>query len=70
MHEFHKTIERHMLYLDNSMAQKISQYKGELLLFWNTSLKNLSSEGERARGKIRQQLDFEIPGYLLLLQEH
>src|SRR5271167_216825 len=33
MHDFRKTLEQQMLYLDDSMAQKISQYQGELLLF-------------------------------------
>jgi hypothetical protein len=70
MHKFRRTIERQMIYLDNSMAQKISHYQGELLLFWNTSLNSLSSEGEGARGRIQQQLDFEIPAILPQLQEN
>jgi hypothetical protein len=69
MHDFRNTLEQQMLYLDDSMAQKISQYQGELLLFWNAALKSLSAEGESARENIRHQLDFEIPAYLLRLQE-
>jgi hypothetical protein len=69
MHEFRNKIERQMLYLDDAMAQKISQYQGELLVFWNTAMTSLSTEGESARGKIQQQLDFEIPAYLPRLQE-
>jgi hypothetical protein len=69
MHEFRNVIERQMLYLDDSMADKISQYQGELLLFWNTAAKKLATEGEEARPKIQQQLDFEIPAYLPRLQE-
>src|ERR1700732_4320209 len=34
MHEFREMVERQMLYLDDAMAQKISQYQGELLVFW------------------------------------
>jgi hypothetical protein len=55
--------------MDDSMAQKISQYQGELLLFWNTAMTHLSTEGESARERIQQQLDFEIPAYLPRLQE-
>jgi hypothetical protein len=68
MHEFRNTIERQMLYLDDSMARKISQYQGELLLFWNTAVRDLSS-GESARERLQHQLDFEIPAYLPRLQE-
>jgi len=68
MHAFGNTIERQMLYLDDSMARKISQYQGELLSFRNTAITDLSS-GESARERIQHQLDFEIPAYLPRLQE-
>ena len=68
MHDFSNTLEQQMLYLDDSMAQKISQYQGELMLFWNSSLRSLSAEGESARENIRRQLDFEIPAYLPRIQ--
>jgi hypothetical protein len=38
------------------------------MLFWNSSLRSLSAEGESARENIRRQLDFEIPAYLQLIQ--
>ena len=69
MHDFRNTLEQQMLYLDDSMAQKISQYQGELMLFWNSAVRSLSAEGESARENIRRQLDFEIPAYLPRLQE-
>jgi hypothetical protein len=69
MHDFRNTLEQQVLYLDDSMAQKISQYQGELLLFWSSALRSLSAEGESARENIRRQLDFEIPAYLPRLQE-
>jgi hypothetical protein len=69
MHDFREKIEREMLYLDDAMAQKVSQYQGELLVFWNTALKKLAEEGESARENIRRQLDVEIPAYLPRLQE-
>ena len=50
MYDFRNTIERQMLYLDDSMARKVSQYQGELLLFWNTAIGDLSS-GTSAREK-------------------
>jgi hypothetical protein len=69
MHDFDRIMNQQMLYLDDTMAQKISQYRGELLLFFNTSMRNLTLEGEGARERIREQLDFEIPAYLTRLQE-
>ena len=35
MHDFHRTIERQIVYLDDVMADKVHQYQGELLGFWN-----------------------------------
>jgi hypothetical protein len=69
MHKFHEIIDRQMLYLDDTMAQKISQYRGELLAFWSSAQHKLMTEGESARESIRGQLDFEIPAYLPRLQE-
>jgi len=69
MHDFHHQIERQMLYLDDAMAQKISEYQGQLLAFWNDAMTKLSTEGERAREGIQRQLDFEIPAYLPRLQQ-
>lgn len=69
MHEFREMIDRQMLYLDEAMAQKISQYQGELLVFWSAAQHKLATEGESARESIRWQLDFEIPACLPRLQE-
>jgi hypothetical protein len=69
MHEFREIIDRQMLYLDDAMEKKISQYQGDLLVFWNSAQHKLSTEGESARESIRRQLDFEIPAYLPRLQE-
>lgn len=69
MHDFRNTLEQKMLYLDDSMTRKISEYQGELLLFWNSAVTNLASEGEIAREQIRQKLDYEIPAYLPRLQK-
>jgi len=69
MHEFREMIDRQMLYLDDAMAQKVSQYQGELLVFWNAAEHRLATEGESARESIQRQLDFEIPAYLPRLQE-
>jgi hypothetical protein len=69
MHEFRETLDQQLLYLDDSMANKVSQYQGELLMFWNAAMHSLATEGETARGKIRKQLDYDIPGYLLKLQQ-
>jgi hypothetical protein len=56
MHEFREVIERQMLYLDDAMAQKISHYQGELLVFWSAAERKLATEGESARESIRRQL--------------
>jgi hypothetical protein len=69
MHEFREILDRQMLYLDDAMTQRISQYQVELLVFWNAAEQKLSTEGESARESIRRQLDYEIPAYLPRLQE-
>jgi hypothetical protein len=57
-----------MVYLDDALAKKVTQYQGELLLFWNSAITSLQTHGEAAREKIRQQLNYEIPAYLPRLQ--
>jgi|GEM_PF-2984918 len=69
MHDFHRTIERQTVYLDDVMAEKVHQYQGELLIFWNWSHTVLHEEGEAGREKVRHRLDYEIPGYLPKLRK-
>jgi hypothetical protein len=62
--DFNKTLDLHILYLDDETADTVSRYRGELLLFWNWSHDCLRAEGEGGRSKIQHRLDFEIPEYL------
>lgn len=64
MHEFFRTIDRQIVYLDDSMAEKVKRYQSELIGFWNWSMKSLSEKGEESRKDIRHRLDTEIPSYL------
>jgi hypothetical protein len=69
MHDFFRTIERQIVYLDDSMAEKVHRYQGELLQFWNWAIIVTSEEGEEARTKVRYKLDHEIPAYLPRLRQ-
>ena len=69
MHDFRKSLDKQKLYLDDSMERKISQYEGELLMFWSASIQSLAIEGESAREEIRHELDYKIPSYLVKLRE-
>lgn len=64
MHDFRRTLDRHMVYLDDTMAAKIGRYQGELLYFWNTSMMSLGEHGEAARKEVQRKLDYEVPEYL------
>jgi hypothetical protein len=63
MHEFNDTVERQLVYLDDTMAEKVLRYRGELLIFWNSSILNVASE------EVRHRLDYEIPVMLRKLRE-
>jgi hypothetical protein len=52
-----------------AMAQEISKYEEELQSFWHTVNRNLSTEGESARERIQQQLDYDIHLFLPRLKE-
>jgi len=69
MHAFHRAIEQQIVHLDDSMAEKVQNYQGELLVFWNWSVRSLSERGEEARQDIRHRLDYEIPAYLPRLRK-
>jgi hypothetical protein len=60
MHTFHETIQKEIVFLDDGLAEKVSQYRAELLGFWNETIteKGIASE------ETRRKLDHEIPQYL------
>ncbi|HYH67703.1 MAG TPA: hypothetical protein VD866_23605 [Urbifossiella sp.] len=64
MWQFDRTLERQIIYLDQTTANTVSKFQGELLEFWNWAMKSLSVRGESARAEIQQRLDTEIPLYL------
>ena len=64
MHVFHRAIERQIVYLDITMAEKVQTYKGNLLEIWNWAHAVLREQGEAGRKEIRKRLDFEVPSYL------
>jgi hypothetical protein len=69
MHDFFRTIQRQIVYLDDPMAEKVHRYQGELLQFWNWAIQITSVESDEARIKVRQRLDYEIPAYLPRLRQ-
>ena len=69
MHEFHRTTERQIVYLDDGMAEKVLKYKGELLDTWNWAETKLRQQGEAGREEIRNRLVFKVPSYLPLLRK-
>jgi hypothetical protein len=69
MHDFHREIEQHIVYLDDRAAVRVAQYRSELLLFWNWAIRVLCRDGEPAREEIQRRLDFEIPSYLPKLRQ-
>ena len=72
MHEFHRTIERQIVYLDDddTMAKKVQTYKCELLEIRNWAHAVLREQGEAGRREIRMRLDFKMPSYLLRLRRN
>lgn len=62
MHDFVDAVENNIVYLDDTLAAKVLQYQGELLLFWNGAIPQIATPA------IRQKLDFEIPQYLRRLR--
>jgi hypothetical protein len=66
IHDFPRTLQAQMLYLDAATAAKISIYQGELLQFWSQVVQ--SRNDTVAKAQIRDRLDHEIPGYLPKLQ--
>jgi hypothetical protein len=58
MNAFHDAIEDNLVYLDDTLAEKVMQYRGELLAFWG------DSAGKIASDPVRKKLDYEIPAYL------
>jgi hypothetical protein len=62
MHTFRDAIEENIVYLDDTLAEKVLQYQGELLVFWNESIRQIGSDA------VRNRLDFEIPAYLRRLR--
>jgi hypothetical protein len=55
MHAFHDAVDDNLVYLDDSLAEKVLQYQGELLAFWNDSVGRIGTD------PVRKKLDYEIP---------
>jgi len=63
MHVFARTIEAKLVFLDDGMAAKITQYQRELFEFWNWVMATgIATE------PVRHRLDYEIPAYLSRLR--
>jgi hypothetical protein len=69
MHEFRRTLERQVIYLDAETAKRVSAYQSELLVFWCWAHAELAESGESARKEVQRRLDHEIPGVLPRLRE-
>jgi hypothetical protein len=64
MWAFRKTMERNILYFDETQAEKLSRYAAKLDAFRNDAIIRLGRDGEAARPDIRHELDTRIPLYL------
>jgi hypothetical protein len=62
LHEFHKRLEKVLVFFDEDAAAEIRVVQGELLTFWNWAIERISQP--ETLQEVRHRLDFDIPGYL------
>jgi hypothetical protein len=60
LHNFSRELQKQMIFLDDKLAEKVLQYKGELLAFRNEVVSRRQAGTEFTQTK----LDYEIPAYL------
>ena len=64
MWDFRNTVEKNLVFLNDSLQQDIQRFSGELLEFWNWAQVQNRPGGISDTDPVQKRLDYEIPGYL------
>jgi len=67
-HDFRRTLDKNLLYLDDDLQSFVTQLQGELLLFWNWAHGQVRKEGI-TDDAVQQKLDYEVPLVLERLRQ-
>ncbi len=68
MHDFRKTMDEKLVFLDDDLQRRISAMDGELLLFWSWAHQQPRGVGI-TDDAVQKRLDFEIPAVLERLRQ-
>jgi len=63
-HDFCNSIQKHLVFFDDALRQKVLSYQNELLEFWNWSVCRLGEENDQSWDEVQRRLDYEVPLYL------
>jgi hypothetical protein len=62
-HDFRKTIDRNLIFLDDGLQESVNALQVELLQFWNWAMREPRGQGI-SDDAVQRRLDFEIPNVL------
>jgi hypothetical protein len=69
MWDFRNTLERNMVFLNDSLQRDIQRFSSELQYFWNWAHDQTRPGGIDETDPVQQRLDYEIPEYLEKLRQ-